>query len=400
MLSMINAVTGRPWAIRADLAQHARGILTRDGLAGLRHLAELKLAAHSHDERLQAARGGRAVGAADSVIAVIPVMGVLTQRGDVINSAETRSTARVAAEVSQAAANSEVNAILLEVDSPGGEVFGVPEAWAAIRQAAKSKPVVAVANSQAASAALWLASAASEFYVTPSGEAGSLGVYALHVDASKALEQAGERYTFITAADSPFKVEGNYTEPLSDDARAEFQKGVDRYMGMFVRDVAKGRGLSEKAVLKNFGQGRMLSPAEAVAARMVDGIGTFEQALLRAAELGRKARSTRQAGRASNLSPVVPHGALLRQQAGISTAPGLTEGTPERSCMNCEYYSRPSQEHDGGACSRHDFHAMDMWVCEDWEARGAEAPAHEEPVPVHDAAAAERRLAQARLASE
>jgi len=279
MLSLIHAVAGRPWAIRSEIAVHVRGLLAREGIAGLRHLAALKEDIHGFD----AARPGPA--GMMGTVAVVPVVGTLTQRVQAIGSAQTRSSAEVAAEVRAAAMEPTIDAILMEIDSPGGEVFGIPEAWSSIRQSATIKPVIAHANSIAASAALYLASAASEFWITPSGEAGSVGVYALHVDMSKALEQMGEAWDFIVAAKSPYKIEGNPAGPLTDEARAHAQKDVDRYMGMFIRDLAKGRRVSEKRVESDFGGGRMLSPSEAVAVGMADQIGSFDQVVRRAGQL-------------------------------------------------------------------------------------------------------------------
>jgi len=309
MLNLIHAVSGRPWAVRAELAAHVRGLVAKEGITGLRHLAELKRTVHAFDEddddRPRGARGGRSSRPVGSV-AIIPVFGVLTQREEVIDSAYTRSTDEIAAEVQAAAEDPKVDAVVMEVASPGGEVYGVPEAWAAIRDAEKRKPIVAHANSQMASAALYLGSAASEIWVTPSGEIGSVGVYALHVNVAKALEDMGEQWEFVAADDSPFKVEGNPTEPLSEDGRATVKRMVNRYMTMFVRDLARGRGVSMEHVRENFGKGRMLSPTEAVSAKMADQIGTLESAIRRAAQLGRERREGAAAPRAElhDLEPV------------------------------------------------------------------------------------------------
>lgn len=288
MLNLIHAVAGRPWAIRAEIALQIRGLVASGRLAALRHLAELKSEVHAFDEqdgRARAAARAESYGAS-STVAVIPVIGTLTQRVEAIGSAVTRSVAAIAAEVRAAVMTPNVDAVVLEVDSPGGAVFGVPEAWSSIRESAKMKPIVAHANSVAASAALYLASAAGEVWVTPSGQVGSVGVYALHVDSSKAIESMGESWDFVVSDQSPYKIEGNPAAPLTDDARAYMQREVNRYMDMFVRDLAKGRGVSEKAVLAEFGGGRMLSPAEAVRVRMVDKVGTLDQAIRRAAEMG------------------------------------------------------------------------------------------------------------------
>lgn len=392
MQSLIHIVSGRPWAIRAELAAHVRGLIAREGIAGLRHLAELKHEVHAcdgEDGRPRAARRGGSA-AQPGTVAVIPIIGTLTQRGDVINSMQTRSTDDIAAEARQAAAEPKIDAIVLEIDSPGGEVFGVPEAWTAIREAAKVKPVVAVASSQAASAALYLASAASEFYITPSGEAGSVGVYALHIDASKAIEDSGEKWEFIVADNSPHKVEGAPSEPLSDDARAEMKKTVNHYMAMFVRDVAKGRRVTEKAVLSRFGGGRMLRPQEAVDARMADGIGTLEQAIRRAGQLGRESRSAASA--ALHEVPVVADARPAR--ASINEVPNLTEGTPERSCLSCAYYTKPAAGGSNGACSKYDFTASDAWVCDSFEIGKPEGGDDEPPT---DSGAAARRSAFTRM---
>ena len=291
MLTLIDLVAGRPWAIRADIANHILGILSHEGIAGLRILADLKSEVHAfdEDERARAARGGRRPRPA-STVAVVPIIGTLTQREERVASASTRSTADIVAEVRQAAADPNVDATVLEVDSPGGEVFGLREAWDAIRDAGAIKPIVAAVNSQAASAAFHIASAAKEIWVTPSGMVGSVGTFALHVDKSKALEEKGEAWEFVVAEDSPHKVEGNPTGPLSEEARREMQNHVDRFMGMFVHDLARGRGVSVADVRKNFGQGRMVSPAQALKAGMIDKVGTFENALGRAGQLGRESR--------------------------------------------------------------------------------------------------------------
>lgn len=302
MLTLIQHVAGRPWAIRGDVAAHVRGILAKEGIAGLRHLVELRDFAHKHDDASRKprlvqgvefeARAGSSPARGKATVAVIPVIGTLTQREEMIGSMDaTRSTAAIAAEVQAAALEPSVDAIALEVDSGGGEVFGVPEAFTAIRESAKSKPVVAAVNSMAGSAAYYLASAASEIVITPSGLAGSIGVYLLHIDASKALEEMGEKWTFISAG--KYKVEGNPAEALTEEARESLQGEVDRYYDMFVRDVAKGRGVSVESVRGGFGEGRMVGAKKAVDEKMADSVGTLQDAIRRAAQLGREKRDER-----------------------------------------------------------------------------------------------------------
>lgn len=277
-----------PWAVDGTLAYHMRQLLAREGLAGLRHLAELKRAVHGYDDDggPSAQRGSR--GAVGGTVAIVPVIGTLTQRGDVINSVATRSTDEVADEVKRFASDPKVDAVVLEIDSPGGEVFGVKEAFQAIRDARKQKPVVAAVNSYAASAGYWLASAADEIVVTPGGQVGSIGVYALHVDLSEAIKAEGERWTFVSAG--KYKVEGNPAEPLGDEARGAMQGQVDAYYADFLRDVARGRRVAMDTVREGFGEGRMVLAQRAVEQRMATSVGTFDQAIRRAVQLGRERR--------------------------------------------------------------------------------------------------------------
>lgn len=319
MLSLVNLVSGRPWAIRSEIAGHVRDLLHKEGIAGLRHLAELKAAIHADRIEARRERGAQVAG----TVAVIPIIGTLTQRAEVIDSEQTRSTAEISDEVTGAAADPKVDAVVLEIDSPGGEVYGVPEAWEAIRQARKLKPIVAAANSVAASAGYYLFSAADEGWITPSGEVGSVGVFALHIDASKAIEDMGEKWDFIVATDSPHKIDGAPTGPLSEDARGWLQKTVDRYMAMFVRDVAKGRGVSTKAVLSRFGGGRMLGAEDAVAAKMADGVGTLDVAIRRAGQLAQERRANGGARARADDGPP-----LAVEPEGLGPGPGDVVGDP------------------------------------------------------------------------
>ena len=331
MSTLIHQIAGRPWAIRGEIAANIRALIakrsdvTRETMSfgTLREFARTKGAVHAFDEDeredRRMARGGR--GAVAGSVAVIPVIGTVTQRGDVIDSVSTRSTDDIAAEVAAAAAEPKVDAIVLEIDSPGGEVFGVPEAWQAIRETRKLKPVVAAVNSVAASAGYYLASATDEIVVTPSGEVGSIGVYMLHIDASKYLEEMGEKWSFISAG--KYKVEGNPTEPLGDEARGAYQAVVDRYYDMFVRDVARGRKRSDKTVRNGFGQGRMVGAAEAVEQGMADQVGTLDQAIRRASQLGRERREAGAGMRAQDHGGFGPYANEIAVE--LETAPPADE---------------------------------------------------------------------------
>jgi signal peptide peptidase SppA len=177
----------------------------------------------------------------------------------------------------QAVADDAVSQILLDIDSPGGSVYGVSELSDVILSARAQKPVVAIANSLAASAAYWVGSQASEFYVTAGGEVGSIGVWQAHQDYSKAMDEAGVKTTLISAG--KFKVEGNPYAPLDEEAQGFMQSRVEDYYAAFTKAVAKGRGVPITQVRDGMGQGRVLGADAAFAQNMVDGIASFDQVL-------------------------------------------------------------------------------------------------------------------------
>jgi signal peptide peptidase SppA len=213
-------------------------------------------------------------------IAVIPIYGVITQRGNMVDDVSGPgmvSTQIVTQMLRQAIADDAVSQILLDIDSPGGSVYGVSELGDAILSARAQKPVVAIANSLAASAAYWVGSQASEFYVTAGGEVGSIGVWQAHQDYSKAMDEAGVKTTLISAG--KFKVEGNPYAPLDEEAQGFMQSRVDDYYASFTKAVAKGRGVPITQVRDGMGQGRVLGADAALAQNMVDGIASFDQVL-------------------------------------------------------------------------------------------------------------------------
>lgn len=203
-------------------------------------------------------------------IAVLPLRGVLTQGG--WSDGGDTSTEAFGAILAEAVADDTVGAILLDINSPGGSVYGTSELADAVFTARKAKPVIGIANSLAASAAYWIGSQCSEFYCTPGGEVGSIGVYTAHADISGALARMGVNVTLISAG--KYKTEGNPFGPLDDEARASIQGSVDGYYASFTQAVARGRNAAIASVRDGMGQGRVLSASGAHAAGMVDGVAT------------------------------------------------------------------------------------------------------------------------------
>ncbi len=181
-------------------------------------------------------------------IAVVSVIGTLVSRSGYLDAASgLMSYGDIGDAIATAMADPTVRGVVLDVDSSGGEVGGLFDLVEQIRtiKDASDKPLWAVANESALSAAYAIASAADRTYVTRTGEVGSIGVVAVHVDESGADAKAGLAWTFVFAGDR--KIDGNAHEPLSERARVTIQADVDRLYAEFCALVATNRGISGEA---------------------------------------------------------------------------------------------------------------------------------------------------------
>lgn len=269
---VVRTIADTPWAILPETLAAILDVVT--------------LRAHGrmiNDEEIQARIGSgpaRRPSYQVGAVAVLPLYGVLFPRANLMTEMSGgTSLQQFAAAFDQAISDPQVERVVIDVNSPGGSVALVTETAAKIRAARGSKPITAISNTIAASAAYWLAAQADEIVVTPSGSVGSIGVLAAHDDISAAQEKVGVNTTLISAG--KFKTEGNPFEPLSDEARAAIQATVDEFYGMFLGDVAKGRGATVRAVRGGFGEGRMVSARQAVEMGMADRVDTFDSALTR-----------------------------------------------------------------------------------------------------------------------
>jgi signal peptide peptidase SppA len=227
----------------------------------------------------------RAVGS----VAVIPIRGFLTQKPSLFSMLfGGTSYEGVAADVEAAAADASVGAIVLDVDSPGGSVQGNAEAAERIRAVRGSKPIFAVANPFATSAAYFLASQADEVIGLPTSLTGSIGVIMEHVDMSEALAKEGVKVTVLTYGKN--KAMGHPAQPLGDEALATIQARLDYFGRMFEAGVAKGRGISVEAVRKDFGEGAYFTADEALRRGIIDRIDTLDEVIRQAAN-GRRPAS-------------------------------------------------------------------------------------------------------------
>lgn len=171
----------------------------------------------------------------------------------------------------------ETGTIVFDIDSPGGSTAGVEELATEILEARGQKALISVANTLAASAAYWLASSTDEVVVTPSGEAGSIGVFAVHRDISLALENAGIKDTIVKAG--RFKTEGAASEPLTLEGRDSIQAVVDEFYDRFTAHVSEARATTQRLVQTGYGEGRLLTAKQALASGLADKVASLSEVL-------------------------------------------------------------------------------------------------------------------------
>lgn len=290
---VVEYVAARLWAINPVYLPIIRGVIGQRA-AGFEFTAAEKAAALAQSP--MAAHPGEPVASNGGVVAVIPLTGIIAHRAEAfadLSGPQGTSIEWFMQKYRQAIQSPSVKAILVDINSPGGTVDGVPEAADEILSLRGQKPVVAVANTFAASAAYWLGSAFDELVASPSADVGSIGVYSIHQDVSKMLENQGVSTTLISAG--KYKIEGNPFGPLSEETLAHMQNRIDAIHAEFVAAVAAQRGVSSDLVANDFGQGRTLPAKAALAAGMIDRIETAGQALARLVNGGKNRSGGRQA---------------------------------------------------------------------------------------------------------
>lgn len=266
---VLAAFTETAWAIEPAKLDAICAFIELRAAGGELSKAEVKALMDDRDRRKVQTNGG---------VLVLPITGTITQRAGLLTSwSGGTSTEKLGAQIDSALASADVRAIVLDVDSPGGNVAGVPELAEKIYAARGRKPMVAVVNSLMASAAYWLGAAADEIVITPSGIAGSIGVMSVHIEYSRALDEEGITPTILRAG--RFKNEANPYEKLPAAAAKRLQAMVDDYYEMFVDAVARFRGVSAADVRNGFGQGDTLTARRSVEAGLVNRIGTLESVL-------------------------------------------------------------------------------------------------------------------------
>lgn len=212
----------------------------------------------------------------DGGVGIIDIMGVITPRASFLNMLFGGTDVEtIQRELGAALADSSVSKIVLNIDSPGGAVTGISELANQIFSARSVKPIEAYVSGLGASAAYWLASAAGSITISDTGQVGSIGVIGTIIDDRVRQGMQGITFHEIVSSNAPQK----RPDPLTQEGRSVLQNEIDSIAAVFTAKVATYRGVSEKKVASDFGQGGVLVGAAAVRAGMADSIGSFESAL-------------------------------------------------------------------------------------------------------------------------
>ncbi|MES1927534.1 S49 family peptidase [Salinisphaera sp. T31B1] len=181
-------------------------------------------------------------------IAIIPVDGTLVHDkfGGLNPESGMTNYSSIQMKAEAAAADPDVLGIVLDINSPGGSAAGVFNLSQQLAEIAQTKPIWAVVDELACSAAYALASACTKIVAPENAMLGSIGVVMMHVDQSEMIKGMGLNVTYIFSGDH--KIDGNSFEPIPSAVQAGFQKGVDDARDRFVQLVATNRGMDPQAV--------------------------------------------------------------------------------------------------------------------------------------------------------
>lgn len=321
LTNVAHALYGQPWAILPAKLEEIVAAFERRR-AGISANEDDLVKAREEGRRVVAAAMGGTVrqvaGMPVTMVgktAILPMHGSIVQRPGMFTEFSGGTSAeQFAAAHEQLATDAGVKSVVWDIDSPGGSVCGLPEAFDRLMAVRGRKPTVAVSDTLMCSAAYYLGSAADEVVGTPSSLTGSIGTIMAHADYSKQNEQDGVKVTYISAG--KYKAEANPDEPLADEGRAALQQMVDDYYGQFVRAVATARNVNEKSVRSGYGEGRALHASRALSAGLIDHVETLGSVLSRLGAYGSQSRTTSSA-----------HSRLLVAEAELGLSRITQQGT-------------------------------------------------------------------------
>lgn len=274
---------------------------------------------------------------APSSIAVLSMFGIIAPRVGMLDmSSEGCPLDQWTARYKKAMNDPEVAGIVVNSDSPGGNVYQVQEAGDTIYSLRAQKPNVCVVTGMGASACYWLSTQFAELVVSPSAQVGSIGVLMCHEDISKAAEDAGVTVTYITSPRGGNKAEGNPFTPISEETVEWYNSQSDLYYAEFLSALSRGRGPKPKVIDQQWGRGRMLGSRQALSLGMVDRINPLQMEIDRLAlSLLKKRPSSLRSEQVAELQEF-SEGASMRMeqwQAVQSTVMGADESVEMAQVM-------------------------------------------------------------------
>jgi len=294
LLRVIEALYCDPWCVRDDFLprlcrivnEHATGLAHLPGGCAVEFAATPEKPAPGLRLATMPMLGP---GGKEQKIAVVDINGVIGRKfSNMLNDSGVVSIDVLESLVEKLAADPAVAGIVLDFESPGGHSIGVGDAAETIARATAQKPVVAYSGGQMCSAAYWLAAPADAIVVGATSCIGSIGVYTVFLDSTRAYENAGYEVELIKAG--RLKGIGVDGTSLNDEGRAFLQERVAKVYQQFVAAVRGNRGRVEDETM----QGQYFDGAEAVARNLADRVGTIGDAIALAAEWAQERRENKR----------------------------------------------------------------------------------------------------------
>jgi len=287
---IISKVTTTPWMMMPGslkmmleiLEAHLTGNITEE---------EIRLRMQSAQKRDTSSDMSRS-----GAIAVMPLHGPIFPKANMMTEMSgATSLEQWNAQFRQLVADESIGTIILDVDSPGGSSELIPETGAMIRAAREVKPIYAISNTMAASAAYGIAANATKLFASPSALTGAVGTYMVHTDDSELMQRIGVKETVIKAG----RFKAVEIESLTPESKAYFEELVGDINEVFLNSIAQGRGVEVDQVRQNYGEGKVFASSRALELGMIDEIATFEDVVHQTMEGGVAPRQTRPVGRQS-----------------------------------------------------------------------------------------------------
>ncbi len=252
-----NHAAGEPWAITETALNNILTIASRQNESI--EVVSAKLGRELDNSYVTEIREGAAV---------IPVVGPLFRYANIFTAISGASSYEILAkDFISALENPDVHSIILDIDSPGGEVNGCAEFASMIFEARGKKPIIAYASGDAASGAYWIASACDQIIASETSMLGSIGVVAVYRGSKD------ESVLEIVSSQSPYK----RLDPSSKDGKSRLQSRIDDLATVFIESIAKHRGVDPPTVIKDFGGGDVFIGKNAINSGLADDIGSLEQ---------------------------------------------------------------------------------------------------------------------------